>query len=233
MTVDADAGRSLGVDRTRDHRLVFRKRLLGDHRAREVQVAARPRLLGAEAAQVLDRPCRSDPGVSRSLNDGMIWENARAGPPLVMMARHWTSGFGRRGRAIAEIRKRRRPLEAGEVLRLSFPVGTVARDAPGVVDLLAGVELQPGEAEADRQALAPTAPSLSTPKIANPSRRRSTGARDRNAAARRVHEIGSEQPTCVQEEAVGRTGTGRTSRSMLWEARPAVTLLKSRFSLTP
>ena len=33
-------------------------------------------------------------GVSRSLNDGMICEKARAGPPLVMMARHWMSGSG-------------------------------------------------------------------------------------------------------------------------------------------
>src|SRR5438093_8138555 len=32
--------------------------------------------------------------VSRSLNDGMIWEKARAGPPFVMMARHCTSGSG-------------------------------------------------------------------------------------------------------------------------------------------
>src|SRR5215471_57891 len=33
-------------------------------------------------------------GVSRSLNDGMICENPRAGPPLVTMARHCTSGSG-------------------------------------------------------------------------------------------------------------------------------------------
>ena len=30
--------------------------------------------------------------VSRSLNDGMICGEARAGPPFVMMARHWMSG---------------------------------------------------------------------------------------------------------------------------------------------
>src|SRR5436309_13038918 len=34
--------------------------------------------------------------VSRSLNDGMIWEKARAGPPFVMMARHCTRSEERR-----------------------------------------------------------------------------------------------------------------------------------------
>src|SRR5580765_3066931 len=32
--------------------------------------------------------------VSMSLNEGMIWEKARAGPPLVIWERHWTSGSG-------------------------------------------------------------------------------------------------------------------------------------------
>ena len=61
--------------------------------------------------------------VSRSLNDGMICEKARAGPPLVIMARHWMSGSGGRGRAIGEIRERGRRLEAREACDVPVPSG--------------------------------------------------------------------------------------------------------------
>ena len=52
------------------------------------------------------------------LNAGMIGENARARPPCVMTARHWTSDSGVDGGAVAEIRKRRRRFKARQRLRL-------------------------------------------------------------------------------------------------------------------
>ena len=72
----------------------------------------------------------------------MICEKARAGPPLVMMARHWTSGSGVDVGQSLKSGNVDGGSKPGELLRLSFAVRAVARDAAGFVDLFAGLERQ-------------------------------------------------------------------------------------------
>ena len=102
-------------------------------------------LVGAEAAQVIDDLAdllRRQQVLERRHDLG---EGARRaavgddGAPLDV-------GFGRRGRAIAEIRKRGRPLKARRgSAAVPFPSGPWHATHPAVVNLLAGVELQLAE----------------------------------------------------------------------------------------
>ena len=72
----------------------------------------------------------------------MIVEKARAGPPLVMMARHWKSGSTA---AVGQSLKSGNVDGGSKPARfcdLSFSVGAVARHAAAVVDLFAGLERQ-------------------------------------------------------------------------------------------
>src|SRR6185436_15660582 len=56
-------------------------------------------------------------------------------------------GLDGRSRAVGEIGEGRRRLESREMLRLSGAIRSMTRDAAGLVDLFAGIELQ----RADRQ----------------------------------------------------------------------------------
>ena len=139
MTVVLTPGCPVEVEGPGEHGLVFGICLLRPERPRKIQIAARPGRLCAQASKVVDdlanlilgqhiperrhdrgkRPRRTPVG-----NDGT---------PL----RVW---FSRGGRTIAEIRKRRGRLEAREIPRLSLPTRPVARDTPGLINLLSGIE---------------------------------------------------------------------------------------------